>query len=72
MCVQICSHTPQRHIIIKLLKIRDKQQTLKAARKKIHYIEKKMTAHFSPKNHVGQKTRNDIFSVLKGGKNLSN
>lgn len=71
MCTNMLTHTPQRHIIIKLLKIRDKQQILKAARKKIHYMEK-MTADFSLKNHVGQKTRNDIFCVLKGEKNLSN
>ena len=62
-----------RHILIKLMKIKHKEQILKAAREKQHITYKRnpihLTADLSAETLQARREWKDIFKVLKG-KNL--
>ena len=59
-----------RHIIIKLLKIRDKEKILKAARKKETVIYKgdpiRLSADFSKETLQARRGWKEVFQVMKG------
>ena len=59
-----------RHIIIKLLKIRDKEKILKAARKKETVIYKgvpmRLSADFSKETLQARRGWEEVFQVIKG------
>ena len=63
----------QRHIVIKLTKIKDKEKLLKATREKLQITYKgtpiRLTADFSAETLQARRDWYDIFKVMKG-KNL--
>ena len=65
-------NTP-RHIIIKLSKIKDKERTFKAARRKVTVIYKgvpiRLSADFSKETFQARRGWREVFKVMKG-KNL--
>ena len=62
-----------RHIVIKLAKIKDKEESLKAAREKQQITYKgtsiRLTADFSAETLQARRECHDIFKLMKG-KNL--
>ena len=60
----------QRHIIIKLPKIKDKEKILKAAREKetVTYkgVPKRLSADFSKENLQARRGQKEVFQVMKG------
>ena len=62
-------HTP-RHIIIKLLKIKDKERILKAARQKETVTYKgvpiRLSADFSKETLQVRRSWKEVFQVMKG------
>ena len=62
-------HTP-RHIIITLLKIKDKERILKAAREKETVTYKgvpiRLPTHFSKETLQARKDWKEVFKVMKG------
>ena len=60
----------QRHIVIKLTKIKDKDKILKATREKLHITYKgtliKLSADFSGKTLQDRKEWHKIFKGMKG------
>ena len=62
-------HTP-RHIITKLLKIKDKERILKAAREKETVTYKgvpiRLSADFSKENLQTRRGWKEVFEVMKG------
>ena len=63
----------QRHIVIKLIKIKDKEKILKATREKQQITYKRipirLSAYFSAETLQTRREWHDIFKVMKG-KNL--
>ena len=59
-----------RHIVIKLVKIKDKEKLLKAAREKRQIIYKgipiRLSADFSAETLQARREWHDIFKVMKG------
>ena len=62
-------HTP-RHIIITLLKIKEKERILKAAREKERVIytgvPRRVSADFSKETLQARRGRKEVFEVMKG------
>ena len=62
--------TTPRHIVIKILKVKDKKRTLKAAREKDTVIYKgvpiRLSADFSKETLQARRGWKEVFKVMKG------